>query len=187
MNKSLTGWNKATVVWRGRANPTGNAALETIFSCTYIHPVYLFYVCGTWFSDCQRFKISSSTGWNTTAACLVRSNKSDWQVERGPPIVNASKWVPQLVGTRQLHARCGGTNPIGNSTWSHIQLHLRPGMYWQASIPDFCIITRDPIEVLSRSDRGPKEPPLLRKSSQNRYKECVCVWTCTYVHTYVRT
>ena len=91
MNQSLTGWNKATVVWRGRANPTGNAALETIFSCTYIHPVYLFYVCGTWFSDCQRFKISSSTGWNTAAACLVRSNKSDWQVERGPPIVNASK------------------------------------------------------------------------------------------------
>ena len=42
---------------------------------------------------------------------------------------------------------------ISSSTYDYYT--VRPAMY--IGKPDFCIIKRDPIEVLSRSDRGPKE------------------------------
>ena len=42
---------------------------------------------------------------------------------------------------------------IYSSTYDYYT--VRPAMY--IGKPDFCIIKRDPIEVLSRSDRGPKE------------------------------
>ena len=44
-------------------------------------------------------------------------------------------------------------------------------MEWQASRPDFCITKRDPIEILSRSDRGPKEARALSPNGKPSSKQ----------------
>jgi hypothetical protein len=75
----------------------------------------------------------------------------------GFPLRTLQKWIPQLVGTRQLLVSCRGTNPIGNATWNHIQLHLHPEGHWQARfLQNQAGSDRGSIEV-----RGPKEPTLL--------------------------
>ena len=81
------------------------------------------------------------------------------------PLWTLQNSAPQLVGRRQLLAWRKRTNPIGNAIWYPVALIASNGM---ASKPDFCISKRDPIEVLSRSDRGPKEPHTLSPNGKTR-------------------
>ena len=84
------------------------------------------------------------------------------------PLWTLQNSAPQLVGRRQLLAWRKRTNPIGNAIWYPVALTASNEM---ASKPDFCISKRDPIEVLSRSDRGPKEPRTLSPNGKPGSKQ----------------
>ena len=127
---------------------------------------------GTWIPHCKRkthhWKKPASWGLNLN----TMTNKFYWQRYINPysvalwfsctgnmgfPLRTLQKWIPQLVGTRQLLVSCRGTNPTGNATWNHIQLHLHPARHWQAGfLHNQAGSDRGSIEV-----RGPKEPTLL--------------------------